>query len=68
MCWRLQLSELEFDVVKGAGMKQQADRALSRLMPSRTDQIRIEDEKLLLLITSLIPPDKEEARPMYMQN
>lgn len=49
--WSLRLASLDHDVVHRAGVKHQADEALSRLETTKPDEQPIDDDLPLLLIT-----------------
>lgn len=48
--WRLRLSEMQFDVYHGYGIKNQAVDSLSRLQTTNMESIKIEDDIPVFLI------------------
>lgn len=65
--WGLRLSELEFDIIHGAGIIHQAADAISQLETTETDHMPIEDKAPVLCIPASILFPKGEMRAIYMQ-
>lgn len=56
--WLVQLSELDFEVVHGAGLKYQAADALSHFFTTEMDKCPFKDDVLVLMLFELKPGAK----------